>query len=163
MRKAGALRAGAGRLDVEGARGLRRKAWGGLCGTGLGLTAAASRPAYAAGFDLIDGDLAPIMLATLILILALGALALTNMRRRHTLREREIGAELERTRADLERARQFLASEPQIVIVWDRADSEPRVEGEFSLVSEAMNAKRILSFPGWLDSAGAERVQEWVN
>jgi signal transduction histidine kinase len=110
-----------------------------------------------------DADLAPIMLATLILILALGALALGNMRRHHGQRERELGADLERTRADLERARQFLASEPQIVIVWDKADSEPRVEGEFNLVSEAMNSRRILSFPAWLDAAGAERVQEWVG
>ena len=113
--------------------------------------------------DVNDSDLAPIMLATLILILALGALALTNMRRRHGQREKELAVDLERTRADLERARQFLAGEPQIVIVWDRADSEPRVEGEFNLVSEAMNARRILSYSAWLDAAGAERVQEWVS
>ena len=70
--------------------------------------------------------------------------------------------ELERARAEVERVKQFLAGEPQIVVVWDRADTEPRVEGEFSLVSDAMNPRRILAFSGWLDPETAARAEGMV-
>ena len=85
-----------------------------------------------------------------------------SMRRRHAARERELAIELERARAEIERVKQFLAGEPQIVVVWDRADAEPRVEGEFNLVSEAMNPHRILSFNGWLEPQTAARIEEAV-
>ncbi len=92
------------------------------------------------------------MLAALIVIIALGVLTMTTMRRRHAQKERDLALELERARAEADRVKQFLAGEPQIVVVWDRADAEPRVEGEFALVSDAMNPRRILSFSGWLDA-----------
>ena len=132
---------------------------------GFGSAAAAllaASPARAAGLDLFDAELAPVMLASLILIIALGALMLTTTRARHAQRERELAQELERARAEVERVKQFLAGEPQIVVVWDRADSEPRVEGEFSLVSDAMNPRRILAFSGWLDPETAARVEGMV-
>jgi signal transduction histidine kinase len=111
---------------------------------------------------MMDAELAPIMMAALILMVALFALMMTSTRRRHAQRERELGVELERTRAELDRVKQFLAGEPQIVVVWDRADAEPRVEGEFTLVSEAMNPRRILSFGGWLEPVTAARIEESV-
>jgi len=111
----------------------------------------------------MDAELAPVMLAVLILIVALFAAMMTTMRRRHAQREREMGLELEHARAELDRAKVFLAGEPQIVVVWDRADAEPRVEGEFNLVSEAMNPRRILSFPAWLEPDNAARVEESLN
>ena len=120
-------------------------------------------PAWAAGFDLFDAEQAPVMLAALIIIIALGALLLTSMRRRHAQKERELAQELERTRAEVDRVKQFLAGEPQIVVVWDRADNEPRVEGEFALVSDAMNPRRILAFSGWLDAENAARVEDMVG
>jgi signal transduction histidine kinase len=119
--------------------------------------------AHAAGLDMLDAELAPIMMAALILIVALFAAMMSSTRRKHAQRERELGADLERTRAELDRVKQFLAGEPQIVVVWDRADAEPRVEGEFTLVSEAMNPRRILSFGGWLDPETAARIEESVG
>ena len=119
-------------------------------------------PARAADFDLFDAQLVPILLAALILTIALGGMMMTTLRRHHAQRERELGAEFERVRAELERVKQFLAAEAQIVIVWDRADAEPRVEGEFNLVSEAINPRRILSFNGWLEPETATRIEEAV-
>ncbi len=123
---------------------------------------AAPSPARAADFDLFDAQLVPILLAALILTIALGVLLMTTMRRHNAQRERELAVEFERARAELERVKQFLAAEAQIVVVWDRADAEPRVEGEFNLVSEAMNPRRILSFNGWLEPETAARVEEAV-
>ena len=113
--------------------------------------------------DMLDAELAPVMLAALISLLAIGGVTIYALRQRHSRRERELAAELERTRAELDRVKQFLAGEPQIVVVWDRADAEPRVEGEFSLVSEAMNPRRILSFGAWLEPEVATRVQAAVD
>ena len=126
------------------------------------IAALATTPAQAAPLDLFDAELAPVMLAVLIIIIALFVFLMSTTRRRHATREREMGVELERARAELDRAKQFLAGEPQIVVVWDRADTEPRVEGEFSLVSEAMNPRRILSFTGWLDPEAAARIEDSV-
>ena len=92
----------------------------------LGLAAAlavGSGPAHAAELDMLDAELAPIMMAALIVIVALFATMMTTTRRRHAQRESELGADLERTRAELDRVKQFLAGEPQIVVVWDRADA----------------------------------------
>jgi signal transduction histidine kinase len=127
----------------------------------LAATALWSRPAQAAAVE--EFDVEPALLAALILVSAVGLVGFLMMRRRHALRERELAGELERARAEVERVKQFLAGEPQIVVVWDRADAEPRVEGEFALVSEAMNPRRILSFPGWLDPETAAHVQELVD
>ena len=115
-------------------------------------------PARAAGLDMFDSELSPVMLAALIIIITLGALMLNAMRRRHAQKERQLAQDLERARAEVDRVKQFLAGEPQIVVVWDRADNEPRVEGEFTLVSDAMNPRRILAFSGWLDADTAARV-----
>jgi len=120
-------------------------------------------PARAAGLDLFDAEMSPVMLAALIVIFSLGALVLSSTRRRHAQKERQFAQDLERARAEVERVKQFLAGEPQIVVVWDRADNEPRVEGEFALVSDAMNPRRILAFSGWLDVETAARVEDMVG
>jgi signal transduction histidine kinase len=122
-----------------------------------------SGPAWAAAVRVVDLEPAPVLLAALILVLALGVATIASMRRRYAAKERELGAELERTRAELDRVKQFLAGEAQVVVVWDRAETEPRVEGEFALVSEAMNPRRILSFSAWLDKETAARVEDSVN
>ena len=121
-----------------------------------------STPARAGGFYLMDIEPAPVLLAALILVLALGVATIASIRRRHAGKERELAIELERTRAELDRVKQFLASEAQVVVVWDRAEGEPRVEGEFALVSEAINPHRILTFSSWLDAETAPRIEEAV-
>ncbi len=84
-------------------------------------------------------------------------------RRRWTQRESELAAELARTRAGLDRANLFLASEPQILVAWDRPDSEPRIEGDFALVADAPLPRRVLAFSSWLEPALAATVQQAVE
>ena len=112
---------------------------------------------------MLDADIAPVMLAALIVFAALGGITMYALRRRYAARERELSSDLERARAELDRLRHFIEVEPQIIVVWDRADSEPRVEGEFSLVSEAMNPHRILSFGAWLEPEVAAKLEGAIN
>jgi signal transduction histidine kinase len=84
-------------------------------------------------------------------------------RRRWTQREAELASELTRTRAALDRANLFLASEPQILLAWDRPDGEPRIEGDFSLVADAPSPRRVLAFASWLEPAIAANLQHAVE
>jgi len=84
-------------------------------------------------------------------------------RRRWTRREAELASELTRTRAALDRANLFLASEPQILLAWDRPDGEPRIEGDFSLVADAPSPRRVLAFASWLEPAIAANLQQAVE
>ncbi len=112
---------------------------------------------------MLDAEIAPVMLAALIVFAALGGITMYALRRRYAARERELSGDLERARAELDRLRHFIEVEPQIVVVWDRADAEPRVEGEFSLVSDAMNPhahsvlRRLVGAGGRGQAGGRDR------
>ncbi len=83
-------------------------------------------------------------------------------RRRWTHRESELAGELVRARANLDRANLFLASEPQILVAWDRPDSEPRIDGDLALVADAPVPGRVLAFSSWLAPAIAANVEQAV-
>jgi len=84
-------------------------------------------------------------------------------RRRWTQRESELTGELARTRAELDRANLFLASEPQILVAWERPDSDPRIEGDFALVADAPLPRRVLAFSSWLEPGLAAKAQQAVE
>ena len=101
----------------------------------------------------------------LVLLLASGfltAVLLFIVHRRWTRRERDLAGQLERARTELDRANLFLASEPQILVAWDKSDAEPRVEGEFALISDALSPRRILAYSSWLEASVAARIEEAV-
>lgn len=89
--------------------------------------------------------------ATVLSILHMG------YRRRHQGREAQLATALHEARTRLDRAETFLAAEHQITIVWGFSGSEPDVEGDTTLVSDAPIARRVLAFTNWLspDQAGA--------
>jgi signal transduction histidine kinase len=84
-------------------------------------------------------------------------------RRRWTQRESELASELARTRAALDRANLFLASEPQILVAWDQPEGEPRVEGDFSLVTDAPSPRRVLAFAAWLEPGLAATMDKAIE
>ncbi len=84
-------------------------------------------------------------------------------RRRWTQREFALASELARTRAALDRANLFLASEPQILLAWDQPDGEPRIEGDFALVADAPSPRRVLAFGSWLEPGLAATLQQAVE
>ncbi|HEY1943314.1 MAG TPA: ATP-binding protein [Roseiarcus sp.] len=121
------------------------------------------------GSDLLSGDaLLTNDITGLVILLLLFFSVLTASlhlvgRRRWTHRENELAGELARTRAGLDRANLFLASEPQILVAWERPDSEPRIEGDFALVADAPLPQRVLSFSTWLAPAVAANVGHAVE
>jgi len=120
------------------------------------LAASAARAADAAASD----DLSVFLLLLLLLFFCVLTAALHIFARNSwTRRERELADDLERTRGELDRAHLFLASEPQIVVAWDRPDREPRVEGDLSLVGEASSPGRALAFASWLAADAATQAE----
>ena len=109
-----------------------------------------------------ESDAATLMLLLLLFFAVLTAVLLLIGHHRWSKRERQLANDLERTRAELDRANLFLASEPQIVVAWDRPDADPRVEGEFTLVTDAPSPRRILAFGSWLEPALAAKAEEAV-
>lgn len=76
-------------------------------------------------------------------------------------REAELAAELELTRAKLDRAKVFLSSEPQIIVVWESAASPPDIEG--GLVADASFSRRVLAFRSWLPPQNALGLEAKVE
>ena len=107
-------------------------------------------------------------MSTLLLLLLLLFGVLTAVlhiagRNHWTRRERELANELEQSQAQLDRANLFLASEPQIVVAWDRPDANPRIEGDLSLVGETQHPERALVFAAWLEPEMAAKAEEAVQ
>ena len=107
-----------------------------------------------AGLSLIVGL---VLFSTITALLHLAA------RRRWTEREQQLTGELAEARARVDRAQMFLSAEPQIVIAWRSATSEPDIEGELSLVADAPVARRILGFGTWLPPAAAQDLEHAVD
>ena len=127
------------------------------------MTAATSGARAADLSSISDSDISTLMLLLLLLFGVLTAVLHLIGRYRWTRHERQLADELERARAELDRANLFLASEPQIVVAWDRPDADPRVEGEFALVTDAPNPRRVLAFAAWLEPALAAKAEEAVG
>ena len=84
-------------------------------------------------------------------------------RNRWTQRENALVAELTNVRAGLDRANVFLAVEPQIVVSWTSATSEPEIEGDLSLVIDTPVSRRVLGFGSWLAAAPAQELEHCVE
>ena len=125
--------------------------------------AAAPRPARA--FDapsltIPDSDSSTLLLLLLLMFAVLTAVLHLVGRIRWTSHERDLLNDLERARAEVDRANMFLNSEPQVVVTWSRHDREPRIEGEASLISEARDPRQALTYAAWLEPSAVAAVEE---
>ena len=105
------------------------------------------------GFSIFVGL---VLFATIVSLLHLTS------RRSWTERERALSADLDGTRAALDRAAIFLASEPQVTIVWGAATGEPDIEGDIALLIDAPVARRVLGFGFWLPPDSAQMLEASV-
>ena len=99
----------------------------------------------------------------LVIFSAITALLHLAGRTRWTNQERQLTKELADVRANLDRARMFLSSEPQIVIAWGNANGEPEIEGDLNLVTEAPVPRRVLGFGSWLPPESAQTLEGCVE
>ena len=84
-------------------------------------------------------------------------------RRRWSETERHLAADVADLRARLDRAQMFLSSEAQITVAWGTSTGEPDIEGDLSLVSDVLVARRILGFGAWLPAASAQALDHAVD
>jgi signal transduction histidine kinase len=99
----------------------------------------------------------------LVLFTCVTALLHLTGRNRWTQREGELTRRLAEATARLERANVFLSAERQVVIAWGAASSEPEIEGELSLVTDAPIMRRVLGFGSWLPPALAQQMEASVE
>jgi signal transduction histidine kinase len=62
-------------------------------------------------------------------------------------------------RAERDRVNTMLLSEPQIVVTWGTAGSEPDILGETSLITSAALPQRVLAFGSWLEPDKAQAME----
>ena len=113
-------------------------------------------------FDMasVQANVAGLVILSLMLLATITAVLHLVGRRIWTRRVQELETELARTNAKLDRAALMLRSEPQILVSWDRLDTEPTIEGDFALVADSPLSSRVLAFGSWLNPAQAAKIEE---
>jgi signal transduction histidine kinase len=62
--------------------------------------------------------------------------------------------------AEIDRLKQLLLSEPQVLVTWPAASDEPDIIGDISIVGPG--APHVLAFGTWLEPAAAQRLEDAV-
>jgi len=66
-------------------------------------------------------------------------------------------------RADHDRLRTLLMSDPQVLVSWAAADNEPEIIGDTSLVTTASIPQRVLAFGSWLEPEKAQAMERLTD
>jgi signal transduction histidine kinase len=99
----------------------------------------------------------------LVLFSTITALLYLREHSRWTKSEAAFSLELNRLRTKLDRAEVFLSAEPQIIVAWGGAGSEPEIEGDLSLVMDTPISRRVLGFGSWLPPDAAQQLEACVE
>lgn len=139
-----------------------------LCGpSGVAFIAATESARAASLLDYLPVDSEVVSFAFsggLAIFAAVVALTHIGERKSWRRREAELSGNLEEARAKLDRAKIFLASEPQIFVAWTGPDSEPDIHSSSLLLTEAVAApRRILAFGAWLAPKDAQELENAVD
>ncbi|MBV9289589.1 MAG: PAS-domain containing protein, partial [Hyphomicrobiales bacterium] len=139
------------------------------------LLAAGSARAYAPPLAVSNAAALPLgpveaaLSALVLAVFAVTALAFRSARRRESRRPAspgrvgELEAELARTKARLERSTLVLASEPQILIVWNTPGAEPSIEGDGVRLADAPRGLKALDFKTWLEPGVADKLEAAIQ
>jgi signal transduction histidine kinase len=66
-------------------------------------------------------------------------------------------------RAEIERLKTLLLTEPQVLVAWAAAADEPEILGDTGIVVSGTVPERVLAFGSWLEAAAAQRMQQSVE
>ncbi|PPD42726.1 MAG: two-component sensor histidine kinase [Methylocystis sp.] len=149
---------------VLGLRSLRGLARGATGASLLSSTALAQSDGMIGGFP-VDPDLVSFAFSGGLALFA-AVVALTHISERRRWRDREalLDEELEETRIDLDRAKTFLGSEPQIFVAWMGAGREPEISASPLIHADAAVApRRVLAFGSWLAAKDAQELEAAVE
>src|SRR5574338_1010103 len=108
-------------------------------------------------------------ITALTLVLALLGFALLTIvvlfRARRSADRAEIDArdEAAALRAEVDRLKALLLSEPQILVTWPAASEQPEIIGDTTLLAPGGTRERVLAFGTWLDASAARRMEQAVD
>jgi signal transduction histidine kinase len=66
-------------------------------------------------------------------------------------------------RADVDRLKALLLSEPQVLVTWPAASEQPEIIGDTTMLAPGGTRERVLAFGTWLDASASRRIEEAVD
>ena len=66
-------------------------------------------------------------------------------------------------RAEVDRLKALLLSEPQVLVTWPVAPEQPEIIGDTAMLAPGGPRERVLAFGTWLEGAAARRMEEAVD
>ena len=66
-------------------------------------------------------------------------------------------------RADVDRLKALLLSEPQVLVTWPAASEQPEIIGDTAMLVPAATRERVLAFGTWLEASAAQRMEQAVD
>ncbi len=66
-------------------------------------------------------------------------------------------------RAEIDRLKTLLLSEPQVLVAWAAGTDEPEIFGDTGIVVSGAVPERVLAFGSWLEPAAAQRMEHAVE
>ncbi len=105
-----------------------------------------------ATFTLLAGLIGFAVLAAVVLIRSRGG------RRDHVSRDDAMAMQ-----AEIDRLRQLLLSQPQVIVTWPAAADEPDILGDTTIIAPGGTPQRVLAFGAWLEPAAAKRMEDAVT
>jgi signal transduction histidine kinase len=91
------------------------------------------------------------------------AILLVRTRVRAERTEAESRAEIMALKAEVDRVKALLLSEPQVIVVWPASGEEPDILGDTGILISAPVARRVLAFGTWLEPEHAQVMERSVE
>ena len=66
-------------------------------------------------------------------------------------------------RADIDRLKTLLLSQPQVLVAWAAGSDQPEIFGDTGIVVSGAVPERVLAFGAWLEPAAAQRMERAVE
>ena len=91
------------------------------------------------------------------------AIMLVRTRARAERIEADSRAEIMALKAEVDRTKALLLSEPQVIVVWPASGEEPEILGDAAIVTSAPVPRRVLAFGTWLEADEAQALERSVE
>jgi signal transduction histidine kinase len=132
---------------------------------GAGFVGARHVESYVNAFSTMGGhDAAALVLTLGVLFFAVAtAILLVRARANAAAAEHQFRDQIVALRAERDRLKALLLSDPQILVSWSIADGEPDILGDAALVTDAAMSYRVLAFGTWLEPDKAQAMERAVD
>ena len=139
-----------------------------LCGTAAGaetrlggMLAGAAHRTLAA---LREQEITALTLVLALLGFALLAIVVLFRIRRSAERiELDARDEVAALRAEVDRLKALLLSEPQVLVTWPAVSEQPEILGDTGILAPGSTGERVLAFGTWLEASAARRMEQAVD